>query len=354
MIPATIKSPPFTFPIPKSQSDPQNSKEIPIRSLNSSGPDHSKGRNHTFHSDLGESPHKIKKITENIFPSVSSSSLTHSNDRPSTPPATITVSYGISSTASHKTPQSCRSVQDQMRLKTIEKLAEKRRDQIYYLNGNEIQFIPLEIDGDQAKGAHSCIFSIAPSDLSYYPEVANENIIAKMPRIVEKLDRFYDFAFIQHDRLLKEENVPFKIARILNRETCCQDGFLLQEKVIPFKKAPWGENESLESIQTDPIKNAYLEQIIEMFIYTLSDTNNPGLDLRWTNLGIPLTSSSNAPNIILFDFYEEDTPFQALAKDSLLLISGKNQEVQNYIVSKLPSFSGNVYLENCIKSFSEK
>lgn len=250
------------------------------------------------------------------------------------------------SSARSSYPTSCQSVQQDREERQKTALKETRKHKQYFHNDS-----PIFPDfTTSSEGRNSTIYA-----------VLDENLVIKMNQTSSIIS---SDSLIQHDDLFSrqtilstnplDENFYVPIIPILNRNSCTKDGYILQEKIRPFTQAPWSPDQSLISIQENPITASYLDQMTNLFIHTLF-SEKPALDLRWTNFGIKPDATSSKDTIYLFDFYEQEDQFYLFADESLLLIADGNQEVLDYILEQcqiaVPRYDISNLKEKALKRF---
>jgi len=127
---------------------------------------------------------------------------------------------------------------------------------------------------------------------------------------------------------LYSTHLPFAI--IHNIDSLQQDGYILQETLIPFTKdlIPWNAQTDRFSVHMQTL----LHHIKQLFQDTFIKSALSGLDLKWSNLGV---RADNPYTVVLIDPSMQDRPFYENAHLYLYDLSQRNLAVQQYLLEGL-------------------
>ncbi|MBM3197698.1 MAG: hypothetical protein FJZ58_00385 [Chlamydiae bacterium] len=136
-------------------------------------------------------------------------------------------------------------------------------------------------------------------------------------------------------------------ALIYNIDTLLTDGYIIQEKVLPFSShSPlWNETTPWDTLST--LQLGYLSQLRDLFHYSFT-SHKPGLDLKWDNLGV---RSEHKESLVLFDFYEFDDEFYLNAKGFLHDLSQGNPAIRDFLLEGLQDKCNSILIIDPIGSF---
>ena len=184
-----------------------------------------------------------------------------------------------------------------------------------------------------SNGCHSIAFKFKEGQPSFYPNQSNDQLVIKV---------FHEDNFNENRGLVEKEQLKFILqqyaqlasdfsecspeikpyATIYNAESVKNDGYLVQEKINTFEHPLWNK----ETAPADVDMNI-LRQITHLFVYSYSNREVPGLDLKWENIGL----RSGSGTLVVFDYFELDDNFYLIYEICLKEISNGNLFVSNYI-----------------------
>lgn len=198
------------------------------------------------------------------------------------------------------------------------------------------EFRILSIAG--AKGEHSQVYTISGLT-QFIPGVENAKIIVKLfqERVIENegshgIKRFMRTLLTQYQEI--KDHLP--VTKIYNSETALTDGFLIAEKVTPFR-VQWDKETSVADLQA--LHQLRLNEFKKFIDFASTQVTNIPLDLHRNNFGI-----NSRDELVLLDFMEheeDDTP------DNLAIPGYAFSLIKNNRIASLAN--GNPHVERFLK-----